>query len=149
MSERAIIYGTPGSSYVQAVRLALCEKAVPYHLQSVDFAAIKSAPYTTEMHPFGRIPVFEHDGFRIYETQAILRYIDEALPGPALQPSDPKRRARMNQAIGVLENYSLGCIHGGGSINFYRAFAPKIGVPITRPGDRQVRPARKGLPFRV
>ncbi len=34
-------------------------------------------------HPFGRVPVLEHDGFMLYETQAILRYLDRVLPQPA------------------------------------------------------------------
>jgi len=55
--------------------------------------------------PFGRIPAFEHEGFGLYETGAITRYLDEAYPGPALQPRDPKMRARMNQAIGVIDSY--------------------------------------------
>ena len=30
-------------------------------------------------HPFGKVPAFEHDEFALYETQAIMRYVDEAL----------------------------------------------------------------------
>ena len=40
----------------------------------------------TDLHPFGRMPAFEHDGFRLFETAAISRYVDEAFAGPALQP---------------------------------------------------------------
>ena len=47
--------------------------------------------------PFGRIPAFEHDGLRLFESGAISRYVDEAFSGPALQPSDAKGRARLNQ----------------------------------------------------
>jgi glutathione S-transferase len=32
------------------------------------------------------VPVLEHDGFLLYETQAILRYLDRVLPKPALTP---------------------------------------------------------------
>ena len=58
-----------------------------------------------ERHPFGRIPAFEHDGFRLFETSAIARYVDEAFDGPALQPKDPRGRATMNQIIGMLDAY--------------------------------------------
>ena len=34
------------------------------------------------------MPAFEHDGFRLFETAAITRYVDEAFAGPALQPAD-------------------------------------------------------------
>jgi glutathione S-transferase len=57
-------------------------------------------------HPFGRIPAFEHDGFRLYESGAITRYVDEAFPGPALQPAAPKARARVNQAVSILDSYA-------------------------------------------
>ncbi len=57
-------------------------------------------------HPFGRIPAFEHEGFRLYEAGAISRYVDEAFPGPTLQPTQPKLRARMNQVISVLDSYA-------------------------------------------
>jgi glutathione S-transferase len=64
----------------------------------------KSAAYLA-LHPFGRVPAIEHDGFRLYETQAILRYIDAVFPEPALQPKDPKAAARMNQIIGINDWY--------------------------------------------
>ena len=41
-------------------------------------------------HPFGRVPVLEHDAFSLYESQAILRSLDRVLPTPALTPVDPK-----------------------------------------------------------
>ena len=42
------------------------------------------------LHPFGRVPTLVHDGFALYETGAISRYIDRAFPGPALQPSSAR-----------------------------------------------------------
>ena len=46
-----------------------------------------------ERHPFGRIPAFEHERFDLYEAGAITCYVDEAFPGPVLQPGEPRRRA--------------------------------------------------------
>jgi glutathione S-transferase len=103
-----ILFGAPYSVYVRSVRLALAEKGVPYRLVEVDVFAPGGPPaeYLAQRHPFGRIPAFEHDGFRLYETGAIARYVDEAFAGPRLQPSDPRDRARMNQIISVLDNYA-------------------------------------------
>ncbi len=56
-------------------------------------------------HPFARIPTFEHDGFTLYETAAICRYVDEGFPGPALQPADARGRARLAQIVGILDSY--------------------------------------------
>ena len=107
MSE-PVLFGAPYSVYVRIVRLALAEKGVAYRLEEIDIFAPGGPPaeYLTRRHPFGRIPAFEHDGFRLYETGAIARYVDEAFAGPALQPSAPRARARMNQIISLLDNYA-------------------------------------------
>ncbi|WP_245520908.1 glutathione S-transferase N-terminal domain-containing protein, partial [Mesorhizobium sp. M8A.F.Ca.ET.208.01.1.1] len=56
------------------------EKGVDYELAPVDIFAADGIPaWYLERHPFGRIPAFEHDGFRLFETGAIARYVDEAL----------------------------------------------------------------------
>ncbi len=102
-----IVFGAAYSVYVRIVRLALWEKQVSYRLQEVDAFAPGGPPADhLARQPFGRIPAFEHDGFTLYETAAITRYIDEAFDGPALQPDDAKRRARMNQIIGMLDSYA-------------------------------------------
>lgn len=92
---------------MRIVRLALEEKGLPYRLEEVDIFAEggPSAAYL-KRHPFGRIPAFEHDGFQLYEAAAIVRYVDEAFDGPALQPAGLAARTRMNQAIAVLDNYA-------------------------------------------
>jgi glutathione S-transferase len=101
------LYGAAYSVYVRAVRLALEEKGVPYELVEVDVFAEGGPPADyLARQPFGRIPAFEHDGFRLYESGAISRYVDEAFDGPALQPREPRQRARMNQAIGILDSYA-------------------------------------------
>jgi glutathione S-transferase len=102
-----ILFGAAYSVYVRSVRLALEEKGVPYRPEEVDiFAPGGPPPGYLQRHPFGRIPAFEHDGFRLYETGAITRYVDEAFAGPRLQPIGPQHRARMNQAISILDNYA-------------------------------------------
>jgi len=62
-----------------------------------------------ERQPFAKVPAFEHDGFKLYEVTAIGRYVDEAFDGPSLQPSDVQARARMNQIISILDNYTYPC----------------------------------------
>jgi glutathione S-transferase len=102
-----VLFGAPYSVYVRIVRLVLAEKAVPYRLEEVDVFAPGGAPQGyLGRHPFGRIPAFEHDGFRLYETGAISRYVDAVFAGPALQPAEPRRRARMDQIIGILDSYA-------------------------------------------
>ncbi|MEO3999051.1 glutathione S-transferase family protein [Mesorhizobium sp. CAU 1732] len=59
-----------------------------------------------DLHPFGKIPAFEHGALRLFETAAITRYVDEAFDGPSLQPVTPPDRAVMNQIIGLLDAYA-------------------------------------------
>jgi glutathione S-transferase len=102
-----ILFGAAYSVYVRIARLALLEKGVAYRLVEVDIFAEGGPPSDyLARHPFGRIPAFEHDGFRLYESGAITRYVDEAFPGPALQPAAPMARARVNQAISILDSYA-------------------------------------------
>ena len=104
---RPTLYGAAYSVYVRAARLALEEKGVPYRLEEVDiFADGGPPPDYLRRHPFARIPAFEHDGFLLYETGAITRYVDEAFAGPALMPEGPEARARANQIIGILDSYA-------------------------------------------
>jgi len=106
MNGRPIVFGTAYSVYVRAVRLALHEKGVAYDQVDVDVFAASGLPAAhLARHPFGRIPAFEHDGFRLYESTAIERYIDTAFDGPPLQPAGPHAQARMNQALSVLDGY--------------------------------------------
>jgi glutathione S-transferase len=90
------------------VRLVLEEKGVPHQRVDIDVFAPGGPPadYRLRHHPFGRIPAFEHEGFRLYETSAIARYVDEVFAGVALQPTDVRLRARMNQVISILDNYA-------------------------------------------
>ncbi|RUW23694.1 glutathione S-transferase family protein [Mesorhizobium sp. M1E.F.Ca.ET.041.01.1.1] len=103
---KPILYGADYSVYVRIARMTLEEKGADYELAPVDIFAADGIPaWYLEHHPFGRIPAFEHDGFRLFETSAIARYVDEAFDGPPLQPADPRGRARVDQIIGMLDAY--------------------------------------------
>ncbi len=108
-----IIYGPSFSTYARTARLALEEKGVAYELRPVNIMAGEGqASDHTRRHPFGKVPAFEHDGFSLYETIAIARYIDRVFPGPALQPSDQRQAGRMDQIIAVIDSYAYGAIVG-------------------------------------
>lgn len=111
MDREVTVFGAAYSVYVRSVRLALEEKNIPYLLEEIDVFAPDGPPAELlRRQPFGRIPAFEHrqgdTTFALYETSAILHYVDEAFPGPHLQPAEPKRRARMNQLLSILDNYA-------------------------------------------
>jgi glutathione S-transferase len=101
------LYGLERSVYTRIARLALEEKGVSYTLHEVEIFGPSGVPVEHRArHPFGRIPAFEHGAFRLYETAAITRYVDEAFAGPPLQPREPQRRARLSQLLGVLDAYA-------------------------------------------
>ena len=100
-----VLHGYRYSVYVRIVRLVLAEKGVAYDRVEVNpFAPDRPASYLA-LHPFGRVPVMVHDGFSLYETGAITRYLDRAFPVPSLQPASPQALARMDQIIGIVDSY--------------------------------------------
>lgn len=99
------LHGYRYSVYARIARMALHEKGVAYAWHEVDpFAEHVPAAYL-EMNPFRRVPTLVHDGFALYETAAITRYVDEAFEGPRLQPDDPVGRARMAQIVAIIDSY--------------------------------------------
>ncbi|MBR0656326.1 glutathione S-transferase family protein [Plastoroseomonas arctica] len=103
------LHGPAYSTYARTARLALEEKGVAYTLDEVDMlgGATQKPDYLAKQ-PFGKVPALDHDGFALYETFAIARYVDEAFDGPALQPADAKARARMTQICSVMDSYTYG-----------------------------------------
>ncbi len=100
------LYGWDQSTYSRSVLLALREKGLDFDFITVDpFAEDGLSTDYLAMQPLGKIPVLVEGDFQIYETAAILRYLDEGFAGPALQPGDSRRRARMQQIIALLDNY--------------------------------------------
>jgi glutathione S-transferase len=117
------VYSIPGSPFGRAVLATLEEKGASYRLSPVAPGDFKS-PEHMARHPFGRVPVLEHGAFMLYETQAILRYLDRVLPIAALTPADPRAAARMDQAMGVNDWYLFQGV--GNVIGFQRVVGPKL-----------------------
>jgi glutathione S-transferase len=118
-----IVHSIPGSPFGRAVLATLEEKGADYRLNPVAPGTFRAEPHISR-HPFGRVPVLEHDGFLLYETQAILRYLDRVLPTPPLTPEDPKVAARMDQVMNINDWYLFnGC---SSVIGFQRVVGPKL-----------------------
>jgi glutathione S-transferase len=122
MSE-VIIHGVPGSPYMRAVMLACEEKRAPYRIAPVS-PGLPQSEERRGLHAFGRIPVIDHGDFRLYETQAITRYIDAVFGPPTLTPSDPRQMARMNQIIGIIDWYFFQLV--GRTLVFQRVVGPVL-----------------------
>jgi glutathione S-transferase len=122
-----VLHGYRYSVYLRVVRLVLAEKGVTYDRVEVNpFVADISADYL-ELHPFGRVPTLIDDGFVLYETSAITRYVARVFPGPNLQPDDPRAMARMDQIIAVVDAYAYWPLVR--QVFSHRVFRPAAGQP--------------------
>src|SRR6266436_8342781 len=117
------VYSIPGSPFGRAVLTTLEEKGASYRFSPLAPGTLRS-PEHLARHPFGRVPVLEHNGFLLYETQAILRYLDRVLPSPRLTPGDLQRAARMDQAMNVNDWYLFQGV--GNVIIFHRVIGPRL-----------------------
>jgi glutathione S-transferase len=100
------LYGHPLSSCTRKVLMTLAEKGVAATLVPVDlFAGEHKTPAYLLRHPFGVVPVLDDDGFVLYESRAIIRYLDARCPSPTLTPAAPREMARMAQWLSVDQSY--------------------------------------------
>jgi glutathione S-transferase len=122
MSE-VIVHTVPGSPFARAVLATLEEKQVTWRIAPLRPGQLRQQPHLSR-NPFGRMPAIEHGDFALYETQAIVRYIDRVWPQPALTPREPRAAAQMDQVMNVNDWYLFqGC---GNVIGFQRVVGPKV-----------------------
>lgn len=98
------VHGWAFSPYVRAVRIALNEKSVAHAhvpLTPPDLAT----PEGRALSPFGRVPVLEHGERRLFETAAILDYVEATFDGPSLKSGDPWRDALSTAIIAAAGHY--------------------------------------------
>lgn len=99
---RIVLYEYWRSSTSYRARIALNLKGLAYQSVAVDLAAkAHQLPAHLARDPLGRVPVLEIDGLRLVQSIAILEYLEEAYPTPALLPRDAAGRARV-RALAML-----------------------------------------------
>jgi maleylpyruvate isomerase len=91
-----ILHGYFRSGTTYRVRLALNHKGVAYETRPVNLVegAQRSADYLAR-NPQGLVPALETPGGVLTQSPAILEWIEETWPEPALLPEDPVQRARV------------------------------------------------------
>lgn len=123
MPDKPILYGFDASTYVRTVRMVLADKGIDYDQVPVNvLAGEPRQPEHLARHPFGKVPVLDIDGIRIRETDAICRYLEDIAPKPPLIPDTPKERARMNEAIGLIDSYGYGALVGVAGYHLFPDF---------------------------
>ena len=102
-----LYYGS-GSPYAWRVHLALEHKALPYERKILSFSAGDTRkPEFVALNPRHRVPTITDGDFTLYESNAIVEYLDEAYPGRGqpLFPGDVKNRAMIRRLISEVDNY--------------------------------------------
>jgi len=95
------LYGNPASTCTRKVLTTLVETNTPYQMVVVDMAKGEhKQPAHVARQPFGQVPAIDDDGFEMFESRAIIRYLD-GKAGNALTPKDAKQRAKMDQWMSV------------------------------------------------
>lgn len=95
------IHGHPISTWVRTVQMTCIEKGIEHELVRIAYGSAEHR----RLHPFGRIPVVEIGETVIFETLAIVGNLDEAFPGPSLQPERGAARTRMRTWMGLCGDY--------------------------------------------
>lgn len=141
------LWGFDGSTYVRTVKMLLSEKQFT-DFEQIPINVLSGEPKQAEhlaRHPFGKVPVLDHDGLRILETSAIVRYLNDVLPGKSLVPATPKDRARMDMLVGMVDSYGYGALVGG--IAAYHLFPDFVGGKNDAMRQAGIVNARKVIEF--
>jgi len=113
----------PFSTFARRVRIALIEKNISAELVEVDMVArAHRSPAYLALNPYGRVPTLEEDGFVLYESTAILEYLEATHPTPPLVPADARGRALVSMHMKLCD---LQLARQTGSIIFPKRFLPK------------------------
>jgi glutathione S-transferase len=103
-----VLYYGSGSPYAWRVQLALEHKALPYEPKLLSFSAGDTRkPEFIALNPRHRVPVLVDGDFVLYESNAIVEYLDDAYPatGAPLFPGDVRTRALARRLILEVDNY--------------------------------------------
>lgn len=117
------LHSHPLSTFARRVRIALLEKKIPHELVTVDMAAKQhKSPEYLALNPYGRVPTLEEDGFVVWESTAILEYLELTRPDPPLVPADPRGRALLEMHVKLCD---LELARNTSTIIFPKRFLPK------------------------
>ena len=95
------LYGNPLSTCTRKVLCTLHETNTPFEFNVIDFTKGEhKQPAHMARQPFGQVPAIDDDGFGLYESRAICRYINQKVGGE-LVPGTLRGCALMEQWISV------------------------------------------------
>jgi len=103
-------YHGHGSPFSWRVWLALEAKAIPYNLKVLSFQNEDTKkPEFRAINPRGQVPTIVDDGYVMWESLAILEYLDDRFTkGLKLYPGDAANRGRVRRLVAEIEAYLYG-----------------------------------------
>jgi glutathione S-transferase len=102
-------YYASGSPFAWRVWLALEHKQLAYDHRVMSFSAgdLKQ-PEFLAVNPRHKVPAIVDDGFALYESQAIVEYLEERYPAPpSLFPGDLRKRALVRRIVQEADQYLI------------------------------------------
>lgn len=138
------VYGHPLSTCTRKVLMTLAEKGHRAEFVLVDI--MKGEGHAAEhlaRQPWGQVPAFEDDdGWTLYESRAICRYLDAKLTGPSLLPADPRQRALVEQWISIeTSNFTAPAMKIIWNLHFNKLFGKEPDMAAVEDGRKGVRKA--------
>jgi glutathione S-transferase len=126
------IHGSASSTCTRRVLTTCLELDIPYNLHTVNFATAehKSLPFL-KLQPWGKVPVLEDDGFFVFESRAICKYLvaKYGAQGSTLMPDikDLKSYALFEQGCSIEQNYFNAPVEG---LAYEKVFKGYVGFPF-------------------
>ncbi len=117
------LHSHPFSTFGRRVQIALKEKSIPCEQVLVDMVARKHRePDYLALNPYSRVPTLIDGDLVLYESTAILNYLEARFPEPSLLPADAKGRALVDMHMKLCD---LQFTRQAGTIIFPKRFLPK------------------------
>jgi len=132
-------YYASGSPYAWRVWLALEHKGIAYELKLLSFdAGDLKRPEFVALNPRQKVPVIVDEGFALYESAAIVEYLEDKRPGePRLFSADLRQRALQRRMVREADQYFAAAME--------RLVESVLFTPPERWSEEQIAAARAGV----
>jgi len=129
---RMKLYAHPFSNNSMRAQLSLDEKGLDYEYVTVDlFKGQHKQPEFLAINPRGQVPALVDGDVRLYESVAIVHYLEYRYPDPPLIPSEPKSMATCFRLIAEF-NQKLDATNVFGSVKFGRKSRADLGERVDK-----------------
>ena len=131
------IYGNRGSSNADKVEFTAILLGMKYEYQTIDIQKDSKTEWYMKIHPAGKVPAIDDDGFIMFESVAICKYLCDKKggdKGTELYPRDLKQRAIIDQWIDFTIQHVASAM---GKIAYAKIFGPMMGKPVDENGMKE------------